>query len=81
MTVRVIAFARIRELLGASESLLTLPNAACVRDAWSALAQRTPALRELSPSTRIARNGLLVPRDERLQDGDEIALLPPSGGG
>ncbi len=81
MTVRVLAFARIRELLGAPESTITLPDGARVCDAWSALTGRAPALEELSSSTRVARNGLLVPRDERLQDGDEIALLPPSGGG
>ena len=36
----------------------------------------------LASTTRIARNGRVVALlDEELADGDEIALLPPVGGG
>jgi molybdopterin converting factor small subunit len=79
--VRVLAFARIRELLGAAERELRVPPDARVSDVFAALARSAPALAELEGSTRIARNGRLATPDEPVSDGDEIALLPPFGGG
>lgn len=81
MRIRVLAFARVRELLQASELTLDLDDGARVRDAWSAVAARAPQLQELAASTRVARNGRLVSPDESLASGDELALLPPVGGG
>ena len=40
-----------------------------------------PALGPLLPSTRFVRNGAFVEADSVLGDGDELALLPPFGGG
>jgi len=76
----VIAFARVRELIG-HEELLDLAPGARVHDVWSALTARAPALRELSATTRAAINGRLAAFDEGLSDGDELAFLPPVGGG
>ncbi len=81
MTVRVLAFARVREILGSNDSTLTLNDGARVSDAWAAVVERAPALAPLARSTRVARNGEIVSGEEPLQDGDELALLPPSGGG
>lgn len=81
MKIRVLAFARLREILNAGETMLDLHAGARVGDAWAALAQGCPALDEHRRSTRIARNGTVVALDQRLDDGDEIALLPPVGGG
>jgi molybdopterin converting factor small subunit len=79
--VLVLAFARMRELLGRSELTIELAEDAQIRDAWSALLRDFPSVRDASASTRIARNGRLASPDERLSDGDELALLPPVGGG
>jgi molybdopterin converting factor small subunit len=79
--VRVLVFARIAELLGAREAALELGTSARVADVWSALAARAPELTTLQASTRIARNGRIAAFDETLADGDEIAFLPPVGGG
>jgi molybdopterin converting factor small subunit len=81
MRVRVLAFAQLRELLGAGEIALELPNGARVVDAWAALAQRCPGLDGQRASTRAARNGTLVTFDQALADDDELAILPPVGGG
>jgi len=81
MTVSVVPFARLRELLGFSQRSLVLPEAANVDDAWSAIAAEAPAIRELRGSTRIACNGAVVDGVRRLRDGDELSLLPPAGGG
>lgn len=81
MRVRVLAFARVREVLGAGACDLDLPGGSTARDAWDTLAQRASDLHALAKSTRVARNGRLVPLTEPLHDGDELALLPPVGGG
>lgn len=81
MLVRVLAFARLRELLGGGERGLELPAGARVRDAWSALAAECPELAELAASTRLACNGRVASLDDVLCEGDEVALLPPVGGG
>jgi len=81
MTVSVVAFARLRELLGFSKRSLVLPETANVDDAWNAIAAGTPAIRELRESTRIACNGAIAERGRALRDGDELSLFPPAGGG
>lgn len=79
--VRVLAFARIAELLGTREETLELDADARVSDVWAVLAARVPGLTALEASTRVARNGRVAAFGERLADGDEIAFLPPVGGG
>ncbi|HTV74531.1 MAG TPA: MoaD/ThiS family protein [Candidatus Acidoferrales bacterium] len=81
MTIRVLAFARLRELLGRGELCIDLAPGAAVAQAWSALCAMQPAIAPLAESTRFGRNGHLVSAAERLADGDELALLPPVGGG
>ncbi len=81
MRVRVLAFARLRELLGAASLERTVPDGATAAQAWDALAAEFPALVPLAASTRLARNGTAIGRDAALRDGDELALLPPFGGG
>jgi molybdopterin converting factor small subunit len=81
MKVRVLAFARLRDLLGAREQVLELAENAAIADAWASLARACGDLEAERASTRAARNGELAPFSERLHDGDELAFLPPVGGG
>jgi len=81
MRVRVLAFAQLKDLLGPSCDL-DLPAGATLSTAWSELCRRSDALAQFRDSTQIARNGSLVRAgDLQLSDGDEVALLPPVGGG
>lgn len=80
--VHVLAFARVRELLGSGSHDVQIESGASVADVWDALANRFPALVPLAASTRIARNGRIVgDTAERVEEGDELSLLPPVGGG
>lgn len=82
MRVRVLAFARVRELLGGGAHELQVSDGATVGDVWDMLSETHSGLSSLAGSTRIARNGRLVrERSERVCDGDELSLLPPVGGG
>ena len=81
MRVAVTAFAGLRELLAGNAPELELPSGANVGDVWSSLVRLHPALTPLAASTRFARNGRLAERSDELSDGDEVALLPPVGGG
>ena len=81
MGVRVVAFARVRELLGYGErefALALIPTVGALRDR---LERDVPALSALRESTRVARNGTVVEDAAALSEGDEVALLPPVGGG
>lgn len=72
----------MRELLDAAEFDLELREGATLVDVWDALRERNRKIDGLAPSTRIARNGRVVALlGERVENGDEIALLPPVGGG
>jgi MoaE-MoaD fusion protein len=75
--VRVRLFAALRERVGAPERELDLPDGACAADVWSAL----PELGEEPPGLLYAINREYVPRDRRLADGDELAMIPPVSGG
>ncbi len=81
MIVKVLAFGRVRETLGFGEQQVELGAVATAGSLWDRFAEGRPDLRELASSTRIARNGALVERGEALREGDEVAFLPPVGGG
>jgi molybdopterin converting factor small subunit len=81
MALRVLAFARLRELLGFGERSMDFAPAATVDDIWATLTASLPEAVRLRASTRFARNGVVVDGATRVADGDEIALLPPVGGG
>ena len=81
VAVRVLAFARLRELLGFGERRIEVPEATTLDGLWAQLAAGSPQLAGLRASTRFARNGQLVAGSTVVSAGDEIALLPPVGGG
>ena len=81
MQVRVLAFARVREIVGTSESERILSAPCTLEGLWAQLIDEMPALAAFTKSIRFARNGQVVDADTPLRDGDEIALLPPVSGG
>ncbi len=81
MALRVLAFARLRELLGFGERSLDVAPSSTLDDVWATLTAASPEAARLRASTRFARNGVLADGATRVADGDEIAFLPPVGGG
>jgi molybdopterin converting factor small subunit len=77
--VRVVTFARLRELLG-GERTVELSSGADISQLWASLAREAP-IADLAASTRAARNGRICAFSTALEDGDEVALMPPVGGG
>ena len=80
MQVTVRCFATLREV-AVDRSTLTLPAGAVVADAWSALARSYPGLVAHRPFVRPARNGAYVAWEVPLEEGDQVAFLPPVSGG
>jgi len=81
MRIHVLAFAHLRELLHDGAFDLELAPGGTAADAWDELARRHPAIGAMRGSIRLARNGAIVEAGEPLREGDELALLPPAGGG
>ena len=81
MRIRVRLFARQRELAGTREIALDLPAGATIADAWNALAAKVPAVASGRPFVRFARNGDYAAATTPLEEGDEIACIPPISGG
>ena len=81
MRIRVRLFAIQRELAGTREVGLEVPDDATVADAWGALVTRYPALAPGRDFVRFARNGAYADTTTSLQEGDEVAMIPPVSGG
>jgi molybdopterin synthase catalytic subunit len=76
MRVRVRLFAGLRERVGMGENELELPAGARARDVW--------ALLEIGPEPAglaYAVNRQYIDRDHELEEGDELAIIPPVSGG
>ncbi len=76
MNVRLILFAGLRQAAGFKNESVALPADATVGDL---LDKRLPDLR--GRTFYVAVNEEFAQRDTVLQDGDEVALLPPVSGG
>jgi MoaE-MoaD fusion protein len=76
--VRIVVklFAGLRERAGSSERELELPDGARVADVWAPL-----DLGDEPEGLLYAVNKEYAPAARRLDDGDEVALIPPVSGG
>jgi molybdopterin synthase catalytic subunit len=81
MHVCVRLFGSLREAVGEKELRITLDGGATVDDLCALLGREHPPVGEMRSRLRIAVNQDLVSGGHRLQDGDEVAFLPPVSGG
>lgn len=81
MKIRILAFATARDALGSDELELEVPSSTTVDGLRSRLGGERPALESLWPRLAIAVDGRLAKPSTLLEEGSEVALLPPVSGG
>jgi molybdopterin converting factor subunit 1 len=79
--VKVRFFAAPREALGFGETEMPLPAGATVADLIERLKAQYPVLSSYTRFLNVAVNRAYVGMQTPLHDGDEVACLPPVGGG
>jgi MoaD family protein len=79
--VRVKFFAAPREAVGAGEIERELPAGSTVGELIDRLTEEYPVLRAYTRFISVAVNRAYVGMQTELHDGDEVACLPPVGGG
>ncbi len=81
MLVKVLFFGMLKDVVGRAEDSVVLEPGAPLGRVFDHYAERYPRLKELERSVVLARNQQFAPGSTLLQDGDEVALLPPVSGG
>ena len=81
MRVTVRLFARLRDIAGAAELPREVSTEATIATVWHELVREFPDMARYEKSISSARNADYARMDERLEDGDEVAFLPPVSGG
>jgi len=79
--VRVRLFAMQRELAATREVALELEPGATIESAWDVLVGLHPLLGPGRAAVRFARNGAYADATDVLEEGDELAFIPPVSGG
>lgn len=81
LTFDVLLFASIREAVGRPVVTAHLAQGATAADLLDALGAAEPAIARQRRALAVAVNLAVVGPEHRLVAGDEVALLPPVGGG
>lgn len=81
MKIKVKFFASYREAVGTDEMDLELENGSTVSRLLDAVKARHPAIGELIEPLIVSVNKEYAEFEKVLDDGDEVALLPPVSGG
>jgi len=81
ISVQVKFFAAPREALGTGEIEQELPAGTTVGELIDLLTEEYPVLRSYTRFISVAVNRAYVGMQTELHDGDEVACLPPVGGG
>jgi molybdopterin converting factor subunit 1 len=81
MRVRVLLFARARELAGRDAVLVEVPAGATVAQLRERLAAEVPALANFVHRCGLAVGGEYAVDGDTVPEGAEVALIPPVSGG
>ncbi len=81
MKIVIKFFATHREVIGKNELELELEKGTDIKGLLKLLIETYPGLAKLEQSTIISLNHNYAPDERLIQDGDEVALFPPVGGG
>jgi len=81
MNVRVLFYAQLRDLAGASEMSVDVPDNATVGELLTKIYEKVPTLRSRDKSILVGAGVEFVDRTYELKPGDEISIMPPVQGG
>ena len=81
MRVNVRLFARLREIAGADVVDVDVEEPATLADVWSSLVAARPAMAAFQSTVSGAINAEYARMNASVNNGDEVAFLPPVSGG
>ena len=81
ITVRMLFFAHLQDVAGSHEIAIELTDDATVEEAADMLAGQYPKFDRLLAQARVAVNAEFAGASTVLQEGDEVAWMPPMSGG
>lgn len=80
-SVRVLAFAGVRDAVGMAEFELPLSAQTTAAALLSSIVSQFPVLGPFQSMVRLAINGSYACAEDPVLPGDEVALIPPVAGG
>ena len=81
MLVRVLLFGQLKDLVGRSSDELELAAGARLETVFAHYASQHPKFAAMAGSVAMARNQRFADPSEAVEDGDEVAMMPPVSGG
>jgi molybdopterin converting factor small subunit len=81
MNVRAEFYSRVKEIIGASALDLSVPENSTVNDLFEQLKESYPQMRDFEKSVLFGIGVEFVDRNQPLNEGDTIAIMPPVQGG
>lgn len=81
MTIKIILFAGLRDLIGHQSISVQLPHSCSVKALLQELKNQFPTAENLINRSSIAVNHEYAEDDFIISENDEIAIIPPVSGG
>lgn len=81
MKVKVRYYSAHREITKKVEEIIEIHDKATLNELLEKLTGMYPEMKKIRESTLISLNHKYAKGDEKIKDGDEIALFPPVEGG
>ena len=81
MKINLRLFSIYRDIVGSKEMTIDVARGATLGDLFEELLHRYPGLKSLEGSVILAVNRDFADSETKLKEDDEVALMPPIGGG